>query len=906
MKSKTVITIIILISLFLINTCLTEGAVNIKIEPKILDSIRNPVSYAGKIIISYENTSVNSVQLNRLELLSSKNTIFEKELDEPPFEYNSSLYLVEKVMIEPNVIFQNEFRAGITKNLTINVYYDYLNESYISSLDFSITVLEHLPNIGQDIKSTSEMRTMILPLQSGLYYGDLHIHTGYSSWIGYDGSFWSGDDNCAKESLNWGGSTIEEIKSQASALDLDWFTITDHSYCLDSSEWENLESECETYTDSSFLCLAGEEMSVDEEVGDFETLCDNNKVETAHLGIRGLNDFISQNPSGVWCPDEPDAQEIIDQINDIEGVSIVNHPYTELEIWDFESFDADAIDKETGVEMWNGEWDNYDNKSHDKWIKLLLGDKKTFIYSGTDTHDGASDVVYNGVYLNNFDATSLLTKLREGNSFISNNGALNFGITTKSISGKLGEAILVKIGDSATFKAEYNLVNDCRLKLYEGVIGNLGETIIKDWGIVSGESSKIFTAYWNSGNSYYRLECISNDGKSRIYTNPIWVTPINCFKNSDCGTDSTNPYCSGNNACETTLTYICNNPRTEQSYCTSSSRGGCHSCPFGCNEINSECKNASSIDLTINSPNKDIFNDRRILLDLKTTEKVDEITYKDLSDSKPQERRLCSNCDTYNKEKSFNDGQHNITFRAIKNNSVADEENVSFFVDSKNPRISRTNPSRGFASGIFNVEFREDNPRELTLHYGNDLTGFKDDDVEFENGVAEDFVQTSSDGSSGGGGGGINPNPHYSVSCLPEDRAVIECEFSVNLSEFDGQDISYSFVVQDIAGSKDESKPTLIKVDTSSPILNNPYSFWTRGEGRYSNYIYFDMSITELNFDEAVLSYNYRGRTTEKRLCSRLRYGKCEYKFRTSADYSNFKLRLRDKAGNKFEKELVL
>jgi len=58
------------------------------------------------------------------------------------------------------------------------------------------------------------------------------------------------------------------------------------------------------------------------------------------------------------------------------------------------------------------------------------------------------------------------------------------------------------------------------------------------------------------------------------------------------------------------------------------------------------------------------------------------------------------------------------------------------------------------------------------------------------------------------------------------------------------------------------------------------------------------MSITEENFKEAILSYNYRGRNIERRMCNRLRNGKCEYRFRTSDEYNNFKLTLNDKAGN--------
>jgi len=75
---------------------------------------------------------------------------------------------------------------------------------------------------------------------------------------------------------------------------------------------------------------------------------------------------------------------------------------------------------------------------------------------------------------------------------------------------------------------------------------------------------------------------------------------------------------------------------------------------------------------------------------------------------------------------------------------------------------------------------------------------------------------------------------------------------------------------------------------------------------RYSKYIYFNISIIEENFDEAVLSYDYLGRTKEKRLCSRLRDGGCEKRFTMREGYTNLKLIIRDDAGNEFEKELDL
>ncbi len=551
---KNTIRFVLFFAVILVMTsiCLAEELPQIIIEPKLLDSVRNPTPYAGKIILSFDGRYNDSLQMNKLDLVASDTIIFTKELlEERPFEYNSTMYLVEKVLVDTSLIFEDKFESGAVRNLTIKLYFDYLNESNSISQTFSIHILPPLPNDETD-KSTGRMALMSLPSQNGLYYGDLHIHTGYSSWIGYDGDFWSGDDNCGKESLNWGGSTIEEIKSQAAALDLDWFTITDHSYCLDSSEWANLKSECEGYSDSTFLCVAGEEMSVDEEVGDFETLCDNNKLETAHLGIRGINNLVEQTPTEVWCPNEPHAQDVIDQVNLNNGISIVNHPYTELEIWDFESFDADAITNETGVEVWNGEWDSYDESAHNKWVQLLLNGKKIFAFSGTDTHDGASDIVYTGVYLDNFQSANLIYNLKKGKSFISNNGAIRFTIQSNLNTAQLGDTF-VNYGESSVIQIYYNVINRCNLTLFKGIQGDKESAISLGW--ISGNGNSVYYPTLQT-NSYYRLECLNNT--NRIYTNPIWIKKLTptCSDGVQNG-DEIGIDCGGR--CLTSNNEMCNN-----------------------------------------------------------------------------------------------------------------------------------------------------------------------------------------------------------------------------------------------------------------------------------------------------------------------------------------------------------
>lgn len=284
-------------------------------------------------------------------------------------------------------------------------------------------------------------------------------------------------------------------------------------------------------------------------------------------------------------------------------------------------------------------------------------------------------------------------------------------------------------------------------------------------------------------------------------------------------------------------------------------------------------------DLTVRSPEEEIYGTRSIPFEIMTVKNVASIDYKDWSDKRPRWRRLCRNCNEYgifrNRARSFKEGNHDITIRAVDYFGNIKEKDISFFIDSRKPRIYRATPRRNtFADGNFEVQFREDHPAELILYYGDD---------EHELNIEEDCY---------------------------EERRKYYCTADVDVDEYDGQEIEYWFEIKDIAGNKDTSRPTTINVDATPPILNNPDDFWTRGTGRYSNYIYFDLNITESNFDEAVLTYEYERRgkiyEREKRLCSRLKYGICEKKFRIRNSYDNFDLIIKDDAGNEFEVNDIL
>lgn len=276
--------------------------------------------------------------------------------------------------------------------------------------------------------------------------------------------------------------------------------------------------------------------------------------------------------------------------------------------------------------------------------------------------------------------------------------------------------------------------------------------------------------------------------------------------------------------------------------------------------------------LSIYSPiDNSIYDSGRIVFNLTALEGVDSISYIDWNDRIPREIKLCRNCDEYGnlkrKIKTFRDGEHNLSFMSNKGDKTKNI-NISFFIDSRKPRISKTEPRRNsFTNGSgFYIRVNEENIKNIIINFSS----LKELDLE---------------------------------SCI-ESRGYTECYIDLNLTDYEGQTIDYFFNVEDIAGNTDESRPTSVKVDTILPNLTNPDSFWARGEGRYLDYIYFNLNIEELNFDKVVLTYDYRGRTIERRLCSNLRYGKCTYKFRLNNAYNNFQLKIQDKAGNSIQREL--
>ncbi|MAG27355.1 hypothetical protein CMI47_17620 [Candidatus Pacearchaeota archaeon] len=270
--------------------------------------------------------------------------------------------------------------------------------------------------------------------------------------------------------------------------------------------------------------------------------------------------------------------------------------------------------------------------------------------------------------------------------------------------------------------------------------------------------------------------------------------------------------------------------------------------------------------IDIFSPIQDtIYTSRQVPINLSMNTNVNFFRY---SDNGKRFRTLCRNCDSYGfsklKEKPFNDGFHNVIILGIFNSGNISHE-INFTVDTRDPRITRTEPSRGFALGNFEVEFQEANPKDLTLYYGNSIKS-----------VPVDLAQCT------------------------KERSRTLCLQQVNLSEFNGQEIQYWFNITDILGKTANSKIKTLKVDTQAPVINS-FNF-TIDKRR----VEFLINITEPNFNR-VKYIDFTDRNPRlKNLCSRLEDGICQKKRSFRKGTHNLTIEITDDVDNKNQIENIV
>jgi len=281
--------------------------------------------------------------------------------------------------------------------------------------------------------------------------------------------------------------------------------------------------------------------------------------------------------------------------------------------------------------------------------------------------------------------------------------------------------------------------------------------------------------------------------------------------------------------------------------------------------------------LIVNSPdNGDNYDSRKVLFDLACDGEICDFYYLDNINGRGRWKKLANNKGSYYKKISFKDGFNSVTIKAVDMNNNPVNVTREFRVDSKEPRIKKTYPKKKkFASGLFEVQFSEVNPERLELVLA---------EVPLSRGDVGDELERF-------------------LLDIENDCELVKkkyyCDIDVALDSYNGEDIEYYFVLEDIVGNVARSKKVMVSVDTEDPVILNLEDFWMRGEGRYERYVYFNISIDEENFDEAVYFYvDNRGRLRDKRLCSRLRDNVCTVKKSFRSGETLLNVTIFDDAGN--------
>jgi len=224
-----------------------------------------------------------------------------------------------------------------------------------------------------------------LPRWDGWLYGETHAHSLYTS-----------------DQVEF-GMPLEPAASMAKALGLNFFCVTDHSYDLDDytndylkndpdlKKWKSFHSETKRLNNqfeksgANFAIIPGEEVSVG-----------NYKGQNVHFLIYNNQEYIpgSGDSGEKWFRTRPDLT--IDEMlkkKEKNAVAIAAHPGDDPPFlqkilirrgkWWYQDVTNDEI---RGLQILNGEINNFFRYGYKLWIKLLLEGKKIFITAGNDAH----------------------------------------------------------------------------------------------------------------------------------------------------------------------------------------------------------------------------------------------------------------------------------------------------------------------------------------------------------------------------------------------------------------------------------------------------------------------------------------------------------------------------------------
>ncbi|MFH0978955.1 MAG: S8 family serine peptidase [Candidatus Woesearchaeota archaeon] len=259
---------------------------------------------------------------------------------------------------------------------------------------------------------------------------------------------------------------------------------------------------------------------------------------------------------------------------------------------------------------------------------------------------------------------------------------------------------------------------------------------------------------------------------------------------------------------------------------------------------------------TVYSPKRMNYSYSSVRMNLSLIQSVQTLKYIDYSEVKPIARTLCSKCNQYGftrkQETKFTDGYHKVS---IFSNDNIINTTIELFVDSTKPKvISQLAANKGYCNGNFVVKYTELYPINVDLNYGGMMVNRKDCPA------------------------GTNQ----------------QCNFFVNLSNWENQNIYWSFGVKDTFSTVAYKPSSLCKIDTI------PSHILYAQSRQDKNYLFFNVSLDEkANY----IKYVDRGpkKPVEVTLCSKcIEFGKTKIQKKSfGKGFHNLTVFTEDAAGNR-------
>ncbi|MEW6074270.1 MAG: hypothetical protein AB1726_16960 [Planctomycetota bacterium] len=384
-----------------------------------------------------------------------------------------------------------------------------------------------------------------LPFSLGevtLHAGDLHVHSCHGEAV----NACAPSTDCAAESFQTSGSfTYAELKTQYQALGLDWFTATDHSYCINSdAEYQAIAGETAALTDGAFLVLPDIELSSEEEGPQSgsdlaDLLCLLGPAQN-HMGAHGISARKEGGDDGFLGFCNGLFSDALDgflanaaRIRAEGGYPIINHPSASSFAW---NSTASTLGLEAnqmhGVEIWNGAAVSGQGGDVASWVGALLGGRILYAYAGSDTHDAAFAFGANhAVFVNEpFDAGHLEAVLERGRAFVSNGPVLILEVELAGQSLLLGTIQAMSPSQPAAplaVRAHYDFgASSSTITVFRGRAGDGAETVVATSPPLTGAGVfECADTLDPTAPTHYRAYSEAAGGGTVAYTNPVFFRP---------------------------------------------------------------------------------------------------------------------------------------------------------------------------------------------------------------------------------------------------------------------------------------------------------------------------------------------------------------------------------------------